>query len=554
MVALVLALGLLACSDAGTLSTDSATGSTDSVTPTDSVPATDSSPPTDSVPATDSGVLANPTLDLVLLPDTQIYVESDAHAAHFSAQTAWVVAERETLGLDFVSQLGDIVSHGGQDTTSPGNADEWARADAAMQLLDNAGMPWGTAVGNHELDQVDVLGSGYTAWASRFGPATTGRFDGADWFGGHSTDELNSWQTARAGGVDFLFLHLELDIPDTAIAWAEGVMSAHPGWPTIVATHSHRGPLGTPYLGGDGRNSREEVRAELLGPNPQIFLLLNGHHGVEEHGEVYNDDCQPVLEMSLDYASRDEGGMGWLGLLSVDPAAGTLTRTTYSPVLDAWETDADSAFDLRWDWAERFSGEPAGTGQADQGTVIDDYSADSSADYLLSDSYSTGGSFSVQGGELLLHSAPNNTVAAVLTTAGERLSVGERWGVSNPTWANVMFMASTVPYQPGTTGEHGVRFRRDSDGLRVESYTDGVSSLGGFSADPGGAITLWIERTDATTLVFSVSSDACGGRTEVDTLTLDALADTPELFVGLQAWSLYGGDARFDDLRVVSPE
>ena len=346
-----------------------------------------------------------------------------------------------------------------------------------------------------------------------------------------------------------------LHIPDTSIAWAEGVMSAHPGWPTIVATHSHRGPLGTPYLSGSGRNSRDQVRSELVGPNSQVFLLVNGHHGVEEHGVIFNDACHPVLEMSLDYAHRPEGGMGWLGLLSVDPAVGTLVRSTYSPVLDAWETDEDSAFTVTWDWEDRFSGEPAQEGQDDEGVVIDDYSADTSADYLLSDSYGSGGAFSVQDGELLLHSAANNTVAAVLTASGQRMAIGDRWGISNPAFANVMFMASTVPFQPGAEGEHGVRFRRDTGGFRVEHYTDGVASLTGYSADPGGSVTLWIERVDATTLVFSVSSDGCGGqRTEVETLTLEALADVPELFVGVQAWHETGGDARFDDLRVVRSE
>ncbi len=494
----------------------------------------------------------NPTLTLALLPDTQIYVESDAWNEHFLAQTRWVLDARDSLGIDFVSQLGDIVSHGGENVTSQGNIDEWNRAAAAMAILDEGGMPWATAVGNHELDQVDVLDSGYTAWAAVFGPATTGRFDDQAWFGGHSHNELNSWQTLRAGGVDFLVLHLELDIPDTAIAWAEGVMSAHPGWPTLVSTHSHLGPFYTPYLGGTGRNSRAQVRDELLGPNPQIFLLVNGHHGVEEHGEVLNDACHPVLEMSLDYASREEGGMGWLGLLAVDPASGTLTRTTYSPVLDAWEDDADSAFTVQWDWEARFSGEPASSGDEDATTVVDDYSADTSADYLLSDSYGSGGSFVVRDGEMILQPAAGNTVAAVLTAAGQRMEVGERWGVTNPEFENVMFMVSSGPQQPDAEGEYGFRFRRDTDGLRVGIYDDEGETNTDLSADPGGAITLWIERQTATTFEFSVATESCPGRTVVQTLDLPALDTVPSLYVGLQAWSTPGGEARFDDLRVVT--
>ena len=517
-------------------------------------PTSDTGKTVDSVDTVDTGTapeVVSP-FTLVLLPDTQHYVESAAYTLNFEAQTRWVVENHEALGIAFVSQLGDIVSHGGESTTSPGNEDEWARANTAMTILDEGGVPWATAVGNHELDEVDVLGSGYTAWAARFGPDTTGRFAGTDWFGGNSHNELNSWQVLRTtAGTDLLLLHLELDIPDTAIAWAEGVMSAHPGWPTVVSTHSHLGPLSTPYLGGDGRNNRDQIREKLLGPNPQIFLLVNGHHGVEEHTEVLNDDCHPVLEMSLDYSSRSEGGMGWLGLLEVDPAAGTLTRSTYSPVLDAWEEDEDSAFTLTWDWEERFSGKPA-TGEDAAAVTVDDYSADTTGDYSLSDSYGSGGSFVILGGELLLRPAAQNTVAAVLTAEGQRMEVGERWGVRNPAYANVMFMVSSVPRQPDGADEYGFRFRRDPSGLRVESYDAGVS-LTGLSADPGGSITLWIERQTETVFEFSVSQEGCGGRTVIETLELPELAGVPSLYVGMQAWHDFGGVARFDDLRVVEP-
>jgi len=291
----------------------------------------------------------------------------------------------------------------------------------------------------------------------------------------------------------------------------------------------------------------------LLGPNPQIFLLVNGHHGVEEHAEVLNHDCHPVLEMSLDYANRDEGGMGWLGLLDVDPAAGALTRRTYSPVLDAWEEDADSAFEITWDWAARFSGAPAGGGD-EPATIVDDYSADTSTDYTLSDSYGAGGAFRIAGGELIIESAADNTAAVVLTADGQRLEVGERWGVRNPEPANVMFMASTAPRQPVGADEFGFRFRRDSGGLRVERYDGDDVSLTDFSPDPGGAITLWIERLDPTTFEFSVARDDCAGRDVVETLALEALTEHPSLYLGLQAWHSSGGEARFDDLRVATGE
>ena len=221
--------------------------------------------------------------------------------------------------------------------------------------------------------------------------------------------------------------------------------------------------------------------------------------------------------------------MGWPGLLEIDPASGTLTRRTYSPVLDDWEEDADSAFTLEWDWQDRFSGESASTGEDDPAVTVDDYSSDSSANYTLSDSYGTGGSFEVRNGEMILVSAPNNTVAAVLTAPDQRMEVGQRWGVTNPTYANVMFMVSSVPHQPDGEDEYGFRFRRDgSDVLRIERYDSGTS-LSGETSDPGGSITLWIERLSLTSFAFSVTQNDCGRRVEIGTYELPELVDHPSV-------------------------
>ena len=47
-----------------------------------------------------------------------------------------------------------------------------------------------------------------------------------------------------------------------------------------------------------------------------------------------------------DYQDRANGGDGWLRYYTFNPAAGTMTATTYSPKLGVFETDADSAFTL----------------------------------------------------------------------------------------------------------------------------------------------------------------------------------------------------------------
>ena len=71
---------------------------------------------------------------IVALPDTQHYVDS-ANFPIFTAQTQWVVNNRNPLNIVFTTQLGDISEHGDAIEL------EWQRADASMDVLDNNGIP-----------------------------------------------------------------------------------------------------------------------------------------------------------------------------------------------------------------------------------------------------------------------------------------------------------------------------------------------------------------------------------------------------------------------------
>ncbi len=314
------------------------------------------------------------------LPDTQSYVQSDELATGFLAQTKWIRDNAEAENIRFVTQLGDIVSHGGQG--DDGNRAEWRRADAAMSVLDSTDVPWGVAVGNHELDRVDVLGSGYTRFREFFGPRTTGRFADKPWFGGSSESELNSFQLFSAGGRDYLFLHLELDIPDDAIAWARDVLAAHPKRATIVSTHIYLGQrFPAPYLPGPGRNSREEMFAKLVAPLRQIFLVLNGHDGSEMHNVSVNDYGGEVFELLQDYAGRPHGGDGWTRLLRIDEAAGEIRIETFTPGVPhnpspRFEYDENSEFTFKLDFAARFDTPLAGPLPPPETVTVDDFNSD----------------------------------------------------------------------------------------------------------------------------------------------------------------------------------
>jgi hypothetical protein len=56
-----------------------------------------------------------------------------------------------------------------------------------------------------------------------------------------------------------------------------------------------------------------------------------------------------VYTLLADYQGRANGGDGWLRILRFVPASNRVEVQTYSPWLDAYETDTDSEFVLYYD-------------------------------------------------------------------------------------------------------------------------------------------------------------------------------------------------------------
>jgi hypothetical protein len=270
---------------------------------------------------------------IVMLPDTQNYLPKWPES--FVAQTDWIRRNRDQESIAFVTHVGDVVN-------DPNGSDEWRVADKAMSQLDGV-VPWGVCLGNHDYyDHGETRGA--TGFLQHFGPQ---RFQKNPWYGGVSDNGLNSYQLFSAGGTDFVVLHLELGVPDPAIAWAKQVLAKHSSRAAIVSTHSYlHGLDGVGRSVKEGPNSGEDVWNKLVRDHPQIFMVLCGHitDAVEYYQISVNDAGNKVLEMLADYQKRNNGGDGWLRLIRIVPESREIRVRTYSPVLDKWETDADSQF------------------------------------------------------------------------------------------------------------------------------------------------------------------------------------------------------------------
>jgi len=337
---------------------------------------------------------------IAVIPDTQNYVDNTkkqpASIKDFLTETAYLAAHKNALNLVFVTHVGDVVQHGDGTNGAPGDKSyggqtEWDRALCAMKVLADANIPFGMSPGNHDYDNFSYSkGSNRpltskVMWNRYFG-SRSWLFAFKPWYGGASDQlaydpGLSSFQIFEAGGKNFLHISLQMEASDAALAWAQGVIDAHPNYATIVTTHSYlrpppagdtQPPLAEPatrnaaaYLttsgscsGGPeatspgGCNSGQQVWDKFISKNDQIFVVFCGHSwnsavdGISQGENIRinsNNYGHPVYQVLTDYQGNtvgadgvvgsDPGGGGWLRLLEFDRKAGTIHFRTYSPVL-----------------------------------------------------------------------------------------------------------------------------------------------------------------------------------------------------------------------------
>ena len=299
----------------------------------------------------------------VALPDTQIYSDNRFPGEgsvpvtdpagtyrYFVDQTQWIADNAATLNIDFVVHLGDLVQ--GDDRTN-----EWIRAKAALDILDVADIPYGTAIGNHDTHVIGENRPYYETYVDNFGPQ---HFAGRPWYGGASPTGASNYQIVGDGQQDVLFLNLALSAPLVELEWADGVLLQHRDKLVVVTTHAYMydlllaaGRYGEPipifgtvagdglfnqFHGGAGK-SAQEIYLEFLKSHPNIVMAQGGHFDADLYrvdGE--NGAGLPVLEIVSDYQGLRNGGDGYLRVYNFDFDNDRIDVETYSPTLDRYRT------------------------------------------------------------------------------------------------------------------------------------------------------------------------------------------------------------------------
>lgn len=292
---------------------------------------------------------------LVLLPDTQVY--SRLYPEIFRAQTEWIVQNADSIA--FVLQQGDITDNNVEE--------QWQNAAAALTLMDGK-VPYTFVPGNHDLGPGGNTSNRDAEFLNKYLPYD--RYSKMEHFGGafEPGKMENTYHTFNAGGLDWLILSLEFGTRDKVLRWAGEVIEAHPKYKVIINTHDYmysdetrmsmeRDHSWVPQKYGVGKDTGEEsvndgemMWDKMVSQHPNILLVFSGHvlHDgtgqLVSTGEHGNDVYQMLANYQSGVKGSENGGNGFLRIVTVDPGNKTISVKTYSPYLNEYKTESDQQF------------------------------------------------------------------------------------------------------------------------------------------------------------------------------------------------------------------
>lgn len=255
--------------------------------------------------------------------DTQYYAEEWQH--HFTNINNWIVNNKDERKIKYVIHTGDIVDD--VDMTY-----EWENADAAMGILDKAGMPYGVLGGNHD------VAAGLADYENYYKYFGENRFASQPTYGGTYQNNKGHYDLISEGGQDFIIVYMSWNIYQDEIDWMNQVLSQYSDRKAILCFHTYtnvKQSNGT-YLDYYG----QLVNKYVVKKNPNVFAVLNGHyHGSSYETAMFDDDGdgrndRTVYQICTGYQSGFEGGNEYIKFLYFDLDNNKIYMNSYSPCMD----------------------------------------------------------------------------------------------------------------------------------------------------------------------------------------------------------------------------
>lgn len=451
---------------------------------------------------------------IAVFPDTQDYTSNDGIKHLFGEMTQWLVDNRDSHKIVFMSHVGDI--------TQNNQSHEWDIAEPALRKLDGK-VPYALLPGNHDQANGGTAADHSSVELDRRFSAEKQAATNAGVFGGAYDQEQaaarNTYSTFTApDGTKWLSISLEFGPRDDVIRWAGDVIEKFPDHRVMLATHSLTSyatrqdnlalPLYDEGAGYDygmrtdqrGANDGEYVARALLARYPNIVMTFSGHifgDGAETD-ITYNQYGEPVFQFLVNYqngVSREitgngvesrgnNGGNGAMRLITIDPDNNRITTETYFTAFDDYldgyrtkpELDRDGLTGYYRGHQEVFENVYVGMGKARAMAEAGDDIVANAATGASSAAVALSGAKSLLSGEVqrFVWSDKNGDVVAEGKEAVADLALGKHKLTLTATDVNGVKTSDTVD----------VLVRGDRT-LLVENFNDGKAE--GWATDFGAA-------------------------------------------------------------------
>lgn len=295
---------------------------------------------------------AAPDYSIILMPDTQYYTRErfGGTLAMLESQVAWIAKQAKRQNIACVFHLGDISDQGDIDEL------QWKNAAKALYKLEDAalsglpqGVPYCLAVGNHDQKYPEKGEGGPAKFYNKYFGIS--HFTGKKYYGGHYGNDNNNYYVLFDAGpekglvmsMEYARAHKDPEL----IKWAVEVFKKHADRRGFVITHYTMAPgLGSPY------SPEAAAIHEALKGCPNLMAIIGGHiTGEGRRTDVHNGNT--VYGIVQDFQFDENGGSGFLGIMTLSPRQNRIHIKTYSPFLNESRTDPASDYSLEYDFGTK---------------------------------------------------------------------------------------------------------------------------------------------------------------------------------------------------------
>ncbi|MBQ8309554.1 MAG: hypothetical protein IJX80_00895 [Clostridia bacterium] len=247
----------------------------------------------------------------------------------------WIVDNVEAKNIQYVFGMGDIT----EKDTDP----EWVYAKDAITQMDGVvpySLLWGM---NHDTPaQLDHYFATHETYANQI----RGYY--------RESSIANCYQELTVGEIDYLILCLDFGMKDDVIAWASGVIEAHPEHRVIITTHAYLEKDGSLLETGEDyapsasyydptNNDGDDIWEKLVSKHENIYMIMSGHMSAEtvvistQTGDHGNEVIQVLVDPQTMDGDFKDGGTGMVAMFYFSEEGDIVAVEYYSTVRDGYK-------------------------------------------------------------------------------------------------------------------------------------------------------------------------------------------------------------------------